>query len=62
MGSNQTAEYNDEDQTENTLLKGLYAYFQMTLSTKMALPDVQWYPLKLCIIEDELDINPFFSF
>ena len=41
-------------------LKGLLAKFQVTLHAKMAMPDLQRYRWKICLIKYELDINVSF--
>ena len=35
-------------------LKGLYTEIQITLNTRMTMPDSQWYTLKICLIKYEL--------
>ena len=40
--------------------KGTVSVIQVTLSTKMAMTDVHWYPIKFCLIKCELDIHVLF--
>ena len=40
-------------------LKGLGAYFQVTLRAKIAMPDLQRYPLMRCLIKYKLDIKVY---
>ena len=48
-----------ENKRKGSDLKGLGAYFQVTLRAKIAMPDLQRYPLMRCLIKYELDINVY---